>query len=114
MKMLYSTFRVNQFAIPTSFLILSIIIIIIIIIIITRAVAVWPANHLADGQVMVKWLAGQTAVLTARVRSSLVTLDCRFSVQCKVIALLAFYDAVTGQTEFIISIVSSVKIVNMP
>ena len=53
--------------------------------------------------VMVNWLAGQTAVLTARVRSSLVTPDCRFSVQCKVIALLAFYDVITGPTEFITS-----------
>ena len=28
--------------------------------------------------------------------------------------LLAFYDAITGPTEFIISLVNSVKIVNMP
>ena len=64
--------------------------------------------------VMAKWLAGQTAVLTARVRSSLVTPDCRFSVQCKVIALPDFYDAITEPTELIISLVNSVKIVNMP
>ena len=63
---------------------------------------------------MAKWLAGQTAVLTVRVQSSLVTLDCWFSVQCKVIALLAFYDAITGPTEFIISIVNSVKMVICP
>ena len=37
-----------------------------------------------------------------------------FSAQCrKVIALLAFFDAVTGATVFI-SLVNSVKIVNMP
>ena len=52
--------------------------------------------------------AGHTAVLTARVRPSH---DCRFSVQCKVIALPDFYDTITGATEFI---VNSVKIVNMP
>ena len=63
--------------------------------------------------VMTKWLAGQTAVLTARVRTSLLTPDCRFSVQCKVIALLAFYDSITLPTEFI-SLVNSVKMVNMP
>ena len=44
--------------------------------------------------------------------------DCRvmfrFSVQCKVIELPAFYDVITGPTEFIISIVNWVKIVNMP
>ena len=56
---------------------------------------------------MSKWLAGQIAVLTARVRAPH---ECRFSVHCKVIALPAFYDAITGPTEFIISIV---KIVNM-
>ena len=39
--------------------------------------------------VMAKWLAGQTAVLTDRVRSLLLTLDCKFSVQCKVVALLS-------------------------
>ena len=55
-------------------------------------------------EVMAKLLAGQTAVLP----------DCRFSVQCKVIALLAFYDAITGPTEFIISVVNSLKMVNMP
>ena len=64
--------------------------------------------------VMVKWLAGQTAVLKARVRASLVTPDYRFSVQCMVIILLALCDALIGPTEFIISIVNSVKIVNMP
>ena len=65
-----------------------------------------------------QWLFGQTAltsvsivVLTARVRASP---DCRFSAQCKVIALPAFYDAITGPTEFIISIVNSGKMVNMP
>ena len=63
---------------------------------------------------MGKWLAGQTAVLTARVRSSPVTPDCRFLMQCKIIALLAFYDDITGPTEFIISIVNSVKMVGMP
>ena len=63
---------------------------------------------------MAKWLAGQTAVLTVRVRASLVTPDCRFSVQYKVVALLAFYDAITGPTEFIIFLVNSVKMVNMP
>ena len=35
--------------------------------------------------------------------------DCRFSVQCKVIPLPVVYDAITGLTEFIISIVNSVK-----
>ena len=63
---------------------------------------------------MDKWLARQTAVLTAQVRTSLMTADCRISEQCKVIALLGFYDAITGPTEFIVSIVNSVKIVNMP
>ena len=68
----------------------------------------------SDPAVMAKWLPRQTAVLTARVRTSLVTHDCRFSVQCKVIALLAFYDTITGPTKFIISLVNSVKMVNMP
>ena len=39
---------------------------------------------------MAKWLVGQTAVITGQVQSSLVTPDSRFSVKCKVIALLAF------------------------
>ena len=60
---------------------------------------------------MAKWLVGLTAVLTELVRASP---DCRFSVQCKVIALPAFYDAITGPTEFIISLFNSVKMVNMP
>ena len=60
---------------------------------------------------MAKWLAGQTAVLTVRVRAPH---DFRFSAKCKVIALPAFCDAITGPTEFIISIVNSVKMVNMP
>ena len=34
--------------------------------------------------------------------------------QCKVIALPTFYDTITGPTELIISIVNSVKLVNMP
>ena len=34
--------------------------------------------------------------------------------QCQVIALPAFYDDITGPTEFIIFIINSVKIVNMP
>ena len=63
--------------------------------------------------VMAKWLARQTAVLTARVRTSLLTPDCRFSVQSKFIALLAFYDTITGPTQFIISLVNSVKMFNM-
>ena len=65
---------------------------------------------------MAKWLSGQTTVLTARVNSNLTrdTSDCRFLVECKVIALLAFYDAITGPTEFIISIINSVKMVDMP
>ena len=60
---------------------------------------------------MAKWLPGQTAVLTARVRAPH---ECRSSVQCKVIALPALYDAITGPTDFIISIVISIKMVNMP
>ena len=64
--------------------------------------------------VMVEWLAEQTAVLSARVRTSLVTPDCRFSVQCKVIAQLGFYDAITGPIEFISTIVNSVKMVDTP
>ena len=55
--------------------------------------------------VMVKWLAGQTAVLKARVRA---LPDCGFSEQCKVIALPAFYNGITGLTEFI-SPVNSIK-----
>ena len=62
---------------------------------------------------MAEWLAAQTAVLTFRVRTSLVTTDCKFSVQCKIIALIAFYDGITGPCEFI-SLVNSVKIVDMP
>ena len=60
---------------------------------------------------MAKWLPGQTAVLADTVKAPHA---CRSSVQCKVIALRAFYDAVTESTEFIISVVNSVKIVNMP
>ena len=56
-------------------------------------------------------LAGQTAVLTALV---LAPHECRFSVQCEVIAPLhAFYEAITIQTEFIVSLVNSVKTVNI-
>ena len=62
---------------------------------------------------MAKWLTRQTAVLTVRVRTLLVTPDRGFSVQCKVITLLVFYDDITGATEFI-SLVNSVKMVNMP
>ena len=61
---------------------------------------------------MAKWSAGPTAVLTARVRFQLETLTAGF--QCKVIELHAFYDVITEQTEFVVSIVNSVKIVNMP
>ena len=68
----------------------------------TAVMAKWLAGHTA---VMAKWLAGQTAMLTARVR---VPHECMFPVQCKVITLPAFYDAITGQTKFI-SIVNSVK-----
>ena len=60
---------------------------------------------------MTKWLAGLTAVLPARVRAPH---ECRFSVKCNVVAVPAFYDAITGSTEFIIYIVNSVKMVNMP
>ena len=64
--------------------------------------------------VMAKWLAGLTALLTARVRAALGTPDCRFSVQCEVIVLLVLSEAITGPTEFIIFLVNSVKIVNIP
>ena len=57
---------------------------------------------------MAKWLARLSAVWTRAAH------ECRFSVQCKVIALPAFYDAITGPTQFIISLVNSVKMVNMP
>ena len=57
---------------------------------------------------MAKWLAGQTAVLTAQVRAPH---ECRFSVQCKVIVLPGFY--ITGPTEFIITPVNSVNMVDM-
>ena len=40
--------------------------------------------------------------------------DCRFSVQCKVIELPLSMMPFAGLIEFIISIVNSVKIVNMP
>ena len=40
--------------------------------------------------------------------------DSSFPVHCKVIALLAFYDGITGPTEFIVCIVNSVKMVDMP
>ena len=64
---------------------------------------------------MAKWLAVQTAACVNG-SGSLPTpdTDCRFSVQCKVIELPAFYDAITGPTVLIISIVNSLKIVNMP
>ena len=55
---------------------------------------------------MAKWLAGQTAVLTARVRAPH---ECRFSVLCQVIALPGYYDAITVPTEFI-SIVNTEKL----
>ena len=58
------------------------------------------------------WLVMQTAMLIARVKTSLVTPDCRFSVQCKV-ALLALYDAIIGLTEFI-CLINSVKMFNIP
>ena len=59
---------------------------------------------------MAKWLAGQTAELTAQIQAPH---DRMFSVQCKVIALPDFYDAIIGPTEFI-SIINSVKMVNVP
>ena len=61
--------------------------------------------------VIAKWLAGQTAVLTALVRDPH---ECKVSVQCKAIALPAFYDVITGPTEFIIFIINLAKMVNMP
>ena len=64
----------------------------------------------SDGQVV----SGADCSVTAIVQTSLVTPDCRCSVQTKVITLLVFYDAITGPTEFIISLANSVKIVNMP
>ena len=60
---------------------------------------------------MTKWLAWQIEVLVARVRAphemqvfSAVQGHCTD----------AFYDAITGHTKFIISIVNSLKIVKMP
>ena len=58
---------------------------------------------------MDKWSAEQTAVLKVRVPHEYI-----FSVQCKVIDMAAFYDAITGPTEFIISIVNSVIFFNIP
>ena len=59
---------------------------------------------------MVKWLVGKTAVLMSQVQASP---DCRFLLQCKVVALPAFYYAITGLTEFI-SLINLAKMVNMP
>ena len=50
---------------------------------------------------MAKCLAGQTAVLTTRVRGPHAA--ARFSVKCKVTT--AFYDDISGPTEFIFPIV---------
>ena len=63
------------------------------------------AKYRSDGQVV--------SVTDCRVNGSLVKPDCRFSVHWKEIALLAFYDAITGPTESIISLVKSVKMVDM-
>ena len=56
-------------------------------------------------KLLAKWLARQTAVWAARVRAPL---------ECSFYTLPGFCDAITGPTEFNISIVNSAKIVNMP
>ena len=61
--------------------------------------------------VMAKWLAWQTAVLRG-VCSSPTWMQVFSAMQGH--CIVAFYDAITGPTEFIISIVNSVKMVNMP
>ena len=72
----------------------------------------WSARQTAVlAAVMVKWSAGQTAVLTKRVRAPHECSKVFSAVQGHCTA--AFYDANTGPTEFI-SIVNSVKMVNMP
>ena len=60
---------------------------------------------------MAKWLAWQTAVLTTQVRFQHETLQ-NFSATFQGHSTAAFYDAITGRTEFVISIVNSVKMVN--
>ena len=70
---------------------------------------------MAKAAVMSKWLAGHNAALTARVRAPH---ECRFSMQffnaVQGHCTAAFYDAITGPTEFIISVVNSLKMVNIP
>ena len=70
----------------------------------------YKCHHQSDGQVVggTDYRVNGLGSLPTR------DTDCRFSVQCKVIELHAFYDAITGLTEFIISIFNSVKTVNMP
>ena len=60
---------------------------------------------------MAMWLAGQTAPLTARVLAP-TWMQVFSAVQGH--CTTAFYDAITVPTEFIISVVNSVKVVNMP
>ena len=63
-------------------------------------------SEISDGQVV--------SGTDGSVNGSSSTPDCsRFSVLCKIIALPVFYDDITGQTEFIISLVNSVKMVNI-
>ena len=71
--------------------------------------------YVLKAAVMVEWLWWQTSRVRdftcLRVRAPH---ECRFSVRCKVIHHPAFYDANTGLTEFIISIVNLVKMVICP
>ena len=71
---------------------------------------IYVHHHSSDGQVV----SGTDCSVNGSGSLPTRGTDCRFSVQCKVIEPPAFYDAITGPTEFIISIVNSVKMVNMP
>ena len=59
--------------------------------------------------VMAKWLACKRLWFASNSRLRL-----QFSVQCKVIALPLSMMPFAGPTEFIISIVNAVKMINMP
>ena len=64
--------------------------------------------------VMAKWLVLQTEKLMAWIWISLFWHWLQVLSAMQGIALLAFYAAITGPTEFIISFVNLVKMVNMP
>ena len=73
----------------------------------------WYIYHLTITAVMAKWLAWQTAVLSGA-SSSPAWMQVYSACSARSLHRPTVDDTITGPTEFIISIVNSLKMVNMP